>query len=109
MAFQAALEAAGAEARITLGGELDAASAPRFKELVERAAAGGPRRLVLLLKDLAFMASAGLRVLIFARQKMGADVVIYVVGAQGPVRSTLEMSGFHRSVVLQDQYAPAQE
>jgi anti-anti-sigma factor len=106
MAFDAALEAAGDEARITLQGELDASSAPQFKELVEKAAAGKPQRLVLLVKELRFMASAGLRVLIFARQKMGSGVVIYVVGAQGPVRSTLEMSGFHRSVVLQDEYTP---
>jgi anti-anti-sigma factor len=106
MAFGAALEKTGDEVRITLRGELDAGSAPQFKELVEQAASGKPRRLVLLMKELAFMASAGLRVLIFARQKMGGDVVIHVVGAQGPVRNTLEMSGFHRSVVVQDEYAP---
>ncbi|MCK9463558.1 MAG: STAS domain-containing protein [Proteobacteria bacterium] len=106
MALNATFETTEDEARITLGGELDAASASQFKELVEKAAAGGPRRLVLFMKELGFMASAGLRVLIFARQKMGANVVIYVVGAQGPVRNTLEMSGFHRSVVVQDDYAP---
>ena len=106
MAFEAALETVGDEARITLRGELDASSAPQFKELVEKAAAGGPQRLVLFVKELGFMASAGLRVLIFARQKMGSGVVIHVVGAQGPVRSTLEMSGFHRSVVVQDEYTP---
>ena len=107
MAFDAALEVAKDEARITLRGELDAASAPQFKALVEKAAAGAPQRLVLFMNELGFMASAGLRVLIFARQKMGSGVVIYVVGAQGPVRSTLEMSGFHRSVVVQDEYAPS--
>ena len=106
MALDASLEVTGEDARITLRGELDAASAPQFKELVEKAAAGGPRRLALLVEELTFMASAGLRVLIFARQKMGGDVVIHVVGPQAPVRSTLEMSGFHRSVVIQDEYAP---
>ncbi len=107
MAFDAALEVTQEEARITLRGELDAASATQFRALVEQAAAGVPRRLVLLLSELSFMASAGLRVLIFARQKMGKEVVIYVVGAQLPVRSTLEMSGFHRSVVVQDEYRPS--
>jgi len=106
MAFEATIEESTGEARITLRGELDAASAPQFKELVEKAAAAKPQRLVLFMKGLGFMASAGLRVLIFARQKMGSGVVIYVVGAQGPVRNTLEMSGFHRSVVLQDEYVP---
>ncbi len=40
MAFEAVLETAGDEARITLRGELDASSAPQFKETVEKAAAG---------------------------------------------------------------------
>jgi hypothetical protein len=52
------------------------------------------------------MASAGLRVLIFARQKMGAGVSLYVIGSHGPVLNTLKMSGFHHSVYLQDAYKP---
>jgi anti-anti-sigma factor len=54
------------------------------------------------MQDLSFMASAGLRVLIFAKQKMGETVGITLIGCQAPVRSTLEMSGFHHSVYLQD-------
>jgi len=94
------------EATITLSGELDAATAPQFKEAIEKVAEAKPQRLVLLMGDLQFMASAGLRVLIFARQKMGAGVALYVVGSHGPVLNTLKMSGFHHSVHVQDTYEP---
>ena len=76
------------------------------RSAIEKVAAAKPKRLVLFMSELTFMASAGLRVLIFARQKMGAGVALYVIGAQGPVLSTLTMSGFHHSVHLQDIYAP---
>jgi anti-anti-sigma factor len=107
MAFDAQLTMAGDVAKITLSGSLDALSAPRFKEVIEEASAAVPARLVLFMDRLEFLASAGLRVLIFAKQKMGAHVDIYVVGSQGPVLGTLEMSGFHHSVYLRDNYADA--
>lgn len=107
MAFDAQLAFTGTVARITLVGSLDASSAPRFKEVIEQAATQAPSRLVLFVDKLEFLASAGLRVLIFAKQKMGAHVDIYVVGSQGPVLGTLEMSGFHHSVYIQDSYADA--
>ena len=100
MAFDAKLVMKDKVAMITLSGSLDASSAPSFKEIIEQAAVQSPPRLVLLMNDLEFLASAGLRVLIFAKQKMGAVVDIYVVGSQGPVLGTLEMSGFHHSVYL---------
>ena len=101
MAFDASLEMTNAGiARITLSGELDAASAPRFKEAVERAAEQHAKRLVLLMEDLEFMASAGLRVLIFAKQKMGRDVDVYIVDARDPIIDTIRMTGFHHSVVM---------
>lgn len=50
------------------------------------------------------MASAGLRVLVFAKQRMGRDVAIYVIGATGPVLNTMQMSGFHQAVYLQESY-----
>jgi anti-anti-sigma factor len=87
-----------------LTGELDASSAAKFKTVIEEIAGQKPKRLVLNLEGLSFMASAGLRVLVFAKQKMGTGVDIYVVGCQAPVKSTLQMSGFHHSVYLQDKY-----
>jgi len=107
MAFNAQLVVAGSTVMITLTGSLDAASAPAFKEVIEQAAAQTPARLVLLMNGLEFLASAGLRILIFAKQKMGAGVDIYVVGSQGPVLGTLEMSGFHHSVYIRDTYTEA--
>ncbi len=107
MAFDAQLAMADHIAKITLIGSLDASSAPRFKEVIEEAAVQSPTKLVLLMDSLDFLASAGLRVLIFAKQKMGAGVDIYVVGSQGPVLATLEMSGFHHSVYIQETYVEA--
>ena len=76
------------------------------KRRVEKVAEAKPKRLVFDMSELEFMASAGLRVLIFARQKMGAGVSLYVIGSHGPVLNTLTMSGFHHSVILQDTYKP---
>lgn len=106
MAFDISVEESQDESRIILKGELDAATAPQFKEAIEKAALSKPKRLVLFMDELEFLASAGLRVLIFAKQKMGSGVAIYVVGSRGPVLNTLEMSGFHQSVFLQDTYSP---
>jgi len=104
MAFSSTLKLDGDVAKITLEGDLNASVANEFKQTVEEAAAAQAKRLVLYLADLQFMASAGLRVLIFAKQKMGREVDIYVIGSQGPVLKTLEMSGFHHSVYIQDTY-----
>lgn len=104
MAFDVILEMNGSEARITLTGELDAASAPAFKAEIDNAASANAQRLVFFMEGLTYMASAGLRALIFARQKMGADVDIYLIGTQDEVRDTLEMTGFHYSVIMLDAY-----
>ena len=108
MAFNATLETTDNLAKITLTGELDASTAPEFKAKVEEAAASNPKRLVLLMKDLEYMASAGLRVLIFAKQKMGSEVDIYVVEPQDMVMDTIEKTGFHHSVIVLDTYDAAQ-
>ena len=50
------------------------------------------------------MASAGLRVLLFSKQKLGVDVDIYVVGAQEYILETLEKAGFDQTVILVDKY-----
>ncbi|MDZ8104951.1 MAG: anti-sigma factor antagonist [Nostoc sp. DedQUE12a] len=104
MAFNASLDAKNDVAKITLSGELDAATAGVFKEKVEEAATHNIKRLVLFVENLEYMSSAGLRVLIFAKQKIGAKVDIYIVGAQEMVKDTIENTGFHYSVVMLDEY-----
>lgn len=104
MAFNATLEISKGIAKITLSGELDASSAPLFKAEIEKAAVADPARLVLMMQDLEYMASAGLRVLIFAKQKMGAAADIYMVGPQEMVLETLQKTGFDQSVIIVDQY-----
>ncbi|MBW4689719.1 anti-sigma factor antagonist [Nostoc sp. B(2019)] len=102
MAFNATLETNNNIATIKLSGELDGLTASVFKTEVDKAASQKVKCLVLLMQDLEYMSSAGLRVLIFAKQKMGANVDIYVVGAQETVISTLQKTGFDQSVILLD-------
>ena len=107
MNFKANLEINNAIAKITLAGELDANTAPLFKEQIERALTDNIESLVLLMSDLEYMASAGLRVLIFAKQKLGTTVEIYLVQPQAMVRDTIEKTGFHHSVIICDEYQSA--
>ncbi len=108
MAFEATLEMANTIAKITLTGELDGSVAQDFKAKVEAAAGQEAKRLVLMMKELEYMSSAGLRVLIFAKQKMGSGVDIYMVGVQELVMEPIKMTGIDRSVILLDEYDAAQ-
>jgi anti-anti-sigma factor len=96
-------------AKITLAGDLDASTAQVFKEAVEKAAAANPQRLILMMEKLDYMASAGLRVLLFAKQKMGEHTDLYLVGAQEGVEGTIKKTGFDQSafVVSLSEYDPA--
>ena len=104
MAFSAELEMTDGIAKITVSGELDASTANTFKEEIEKAAVPGLKHLVLLMQDLEYMASAGLRVLIFAKQKMGTNVDIYIISPQETVLDTLVKTGYDQSVIIQDRY-----
>ncbi|MBH8577011.1 anti-sigma factor antagonist [Nostocaceae cyanobacterium CENA369] len=103
MAFNVTLETNNGVARIKLSGELDGLNAPIFQAEVAKAVSQGAKDLVLLMQDLDYMSSAGLRVLIFAKQKMGAKANIYVVGAQDTIINTLQKTGFDQSLILLDE------
>ena len=109
MAFDAVLKMTPAGvAMITLSGELDASVADNFRSEIQKATNQGARRLVLMVKDLVYMASAGLRVLIFAKQKMGPKIDLYVVEPQEAIREVITMTGFTQSVIMLDEYNAAE-
>lgn len=102
MAFETRTHIEGRVVSITLTGELDSHAAQRFNTVISDVAARRPERLVLLMADLTYMSSAGLRCLVFAHQKLGRGVEIVLVGTQPAVAETISMTGFDRSVVMQD-------
>lgn len=106
MAFTLLTENRGRVAIITLTGELDASVAGQLRDAVDQVSHTEVQRLVLDMVALDYMASAGLRGLVFAKQKMG-NVDIYIVGAHDAALDTIEMTGFHQSVFMLDTYDPA--
>ncbi|GAA4465389.1 hypothetical protein GCM10023189_45950 [Nibrella saemangeumensis] len=90
---------------MTLSGELDSLSSREFQAEIEKVAAESPKDLVLLVENLSFMSSAGLRVLIFSKQKIGPDLSIYIVKPQPVIVETLEKTGLHHSVNIVDEYS----
>ena len=103
MSFSATLSRNGKTALITLAGELDALTAPAFGQQVDRAAEGDVERLVLDMTNLSYLSSAGLRGLVFARQKMADGVQIVLVGVNDEVEQTIRLVGFHQSAVFSDR------
>jgi anti-anti-sigma factor len=89
----------GKIARLRLAGELDAASAASMRDEVDKLLQSHPECLVLALDNLTFIASAGLRILIFAKQKQ-PDLKIYVVNPRETIVETLQKTGFHHSVYI---------
>ena len=88
-------------ARITLSGELDGSSAPKLREAVDKILIGKPAQLVLQVEKLTFMASAGLRILIFAKQKQ-PNLKVYLVKPRPSIVDTLHKTGFYDGVYVTD-------
>jgi len=66
MSFSVTSEMKNGIAQFTLVGELDAAAAGAFRDAIEQAAASHPKRVVLIMTELTYMASAGLRARTFS-------------------------------------------
>jgi anti-anti-sigma factor len=71
MSFQAKLDIEDWVATVRLSGELDSRSAPQLNDLITDAVGKKVRRMVLLVEELTYLSSAGLRCLVFAHQKLG--------------------------------------
>lgn len=102
MSFDAKLLVEDSVATIWLSGELDASSAPRFNDLITDAAKHVLTRLVLLAENLSYMSSAGVRCLVFAQQKLYRGTAIVLVGAQPDVAETIRLTGFDRSITMEE-------
>lgn len=95
----------GDRAVIRLVGTFDASSAESVRHAVETALSGHPAWLELDVEGVDFMSSAGLRVVIFAKQKQ-PDVKIAFRKPQPPILDTLKKTGFFDAVYVIGDEAP---
>ncbi|MFC4530154.1 STAS domain-containing protein [Sphaerisporangium dianthi] len=100
MAFIATLSTGAGTATIRLAGELDASTAPEFHDAIDDAVATGAPSLVIDASELTYIASAGLRALVFARQKVAEDVVISLTGVTEPVLKVIRMAGLDHGFAI---------
>lgn len=101
------LEVTEGTAKISLSGLMDATAIPLFEQELKKATSQSVTRIVLMLENLKCISSAGLRALIFNKQKLGSDVAFYVVGAAENVKNYLQTSSFSEGVTILDQYDSA--
>lgn len=91
-------------AKIDLSGRLDATNAPALQEELKKLIGQPVSHMVFYAKDLEYIASAGLRIIIFAKQKIGVDAEVYLIEAQETVLGVVKMTGLDNFMIIQDTY-----
>ena len=89
---------------VRLSGHIDASVAPALLEEMKTLVGKDIKKLVLLAADLEYIASAGLRAIVYVKQKLGADVEMYVCGASAEVLDVFRMTGLDKFLIIQDVY-----
>jgi anti-sigma B factor antagonist len=100
-ALELAVERRDAGVVLSLKGELDLASAQRLEAELEGLQAEKPALLVADLRQLAFIDSSGLRVILVAAERAGREERRFVVVRGSPeVDRVLEITGADRQLEL---------
>ena len=85
---------------IALEGRLDTTTAPQLDAEIQ-ASLGGVKTLVFDLAKLAYISSAGLRVLLSAQKKMNAQGEMIVTNVCEDVMEVFEVTGFSDILTIQ--------
>ncbi len=91
-------------AKAELTGRLDASSAPTLQNALKEILGEKIEKLVFFVKNLEYISSAGLRVIIFTKQKIGVDAKLYLIQAQDTVLEVIKMSGLDNFMIIQDTF-----
>lgn len=78
---------------IYISGRVDTTTAPDLSEYLKDAL-NGVQELVLDLKEVDYVSSAGLRVILFAQKTMNAQGSMVVTNVNNDIMETFELTGF---------------
>ena len=83
----------GENLKISLIGRLDAVTATNLDKVVQNDLTG-IKNLVMDFKELVYVASAGLRVLLMAQKKMNKQGSMKIINVSDDVKDVFDMTGF---------------
>ena len=86
---------------VYMKGFLDAVNAPGLLDEMKKYAGSNISKIVFDAKDLEYIASSGLRVIIFSKQKVGNDAEVVLKEPQEGVKAVFEMSGLINVITLE--------
>ena len=78
---------------ITIAGRLDHTNAPAALAELEKLIGQQVNKVIFWAKDLVYIASSGLRVIIYAKKKINPNADVYIIGAQEEVLDVIQMTG----------------
>jgi anti-anti-sigma factor len=90
--------------KVELCGRLDATNSEGLQNELKQFAGRNIAKLVFLAKELEYISSAGLRVIIFAKQKIGVDAHLYLIAPQEAIVNVVKMSGLDNFITVQDSF-----
>jgi anti-sigma B factor antagonist len=89
------------DARISVRGELDMATAPQLSDAISSAASTGRQRVVLDLSSVTFVDSTGISALCLAQGALEERGAVLVLGSLSPqVQSALQIVGLDSRFVI---------
>ena len=90
--------------KVTISGRLDANNSPALSDELGKYRGQNIKDMVFYVKDLEYISSAGIRVIVFAKQKIGENSQIFLIGASETVLDVINMTGLANFMKVQDQY-----
>lgn len=98
--FNCEVKKDGTKVDVTLQGRLDGTVVSQFHDPIVALQGQDITSVTFHVKDLEYISSAGLRVIVLAKQKLGRDVHLYMKDVTDGVRSVLEVTGFSNFVEM---------
>lgn len=92
----------GGRMTVKLDGKLDAVTALELDKVMAKSL-DGVTELTIDLKNLHYIASAGLRILLKTQKRMQLQGQMIVVNIQRDVRTIMEMTGFSTLLTLEEE------
>lgn len=96
----------GEVSKVNLHGHIDASIAPALMEELKQLIAkkDSIKKLVFYADELEYIASAGIRAVVFAKQKIGAGVQVYLVGVSASIIDIFKMTGIDKFLTIRDTF-----